>query len=122
MVSVPKPVVLVVLDGFGVSPHIRGNAIHAAAKPNLDSVEKNYPFTTLQASGAAVGLPWGEAGNSEVGHLTMGAGRVIYHHLPRIIVAIQDGSFFKNPALLSAIEHVKANGSALHLLGLVSSG
>ncbi|MDP3727087.1 MAG: 2,3-bisphosphoglycerate-independent phosphoglycerate mutase [bacterium] len=120
--AVSKPVILAVLDGFGVSLQVRGNAIHAAKKPNLDLIERSYPFTTLQASGASVGLPWGEAGNSEVGHLTMGAGRVIYHHLPRIIVAIKDGSFFSNPALAHAIEHVRANGSSLHLLGLVSSG
>ena len=119
---IPKPVVLVVLDGFGVSSQARGNAIHAAAKPNLDRIESRYPFTTLQASGAAVGLPWGESGNSEVGHLTMGAGRAIYHHLPRIIVAVEDGSFFANPAFLHVIEHVKERSSALHLLGLVSSG
>ncbi len=122
MAAVPKPVVLVVLDGFGVSLSSRGNAIHAAAKPNFERMERRYPFTTLQASGTAVGLPWGEPGNSEVGHLTMGAGRAIYHHLPRIIGAIQDGSFFSNPAFTAVVEHVKSRGSALHLLGLVSSG
>ena len=122
MPAIPKPIVLVVLDGFGVSLTERGNAIQAAAKPNLDLIEHRFPFTTLQASGAAVGLPWGEAGNSEVGHLTMGAGRVIYHHLPRVIVAIEDGSFFENPAFGGVIEHVRQRGSSLHLLGLVSSG
>lgn len=122
MNEAPKPVVLVVLDGFGVSLQERGNAIFAAHTPNLDAIEKKYPFTTLQASGVAVGLPWGEAGNSEVGHLTMGAGRVIYHHLPRIITSIHDGSFYTNPAFVHAAEHVNANKSALHLLGLVSSG
>ncbi len=122
MNAVPKPVVLMVLDGFGVSLQARGNAILAARKPNLDLMESRYPCTTLQASGAAVGLPWGEAGNSEVGHLTMGAGRVIYHHLPRIIVAVKDGSFFSNPAFSGVMEHVKGRGSSLHLLGLVSSG
>lgn len=120
--TVLKPVVLVVLDGFGVSSQTRGNAIHAASKPNLDLIESRYPFTTLQASGATVGLPWGEAGNSEVGHLTMGAGRAIYHHLPRIIMAVENGSFFTNPAFLRVTEHVKERGSSLHLFGLVSSG
>lgn len=119
---VPTPVVLVVLDGFGISAAERGNAVAQARKPALEHIEAHFPFTTLQASGAAVGLPWGEAGNSEVGHLTMGAGRVIYHHLPRIIVSIRDGSFFENPAFAEVIAKVKANASALHLIGLVSSG
>ena len=122
MTNAPKPVVLAVLDGFGVSLEERGNAVLAAATPAFDLLERHFPFTTLQASGTAVGLPWGEAGNSEVGHLTMGAGRVIHHHLPRIIVAIQDGSFFSNPAFTDVIRHVKTNASSLHLLGLVSSG
>ncbi len=119
---VPKPVVLVVLDGFGVSLEERGNAVRAAKTPNLTAIEQRFPFTTLQASGIAVGLPWGEAGNSEVGHLTMGAGRVIYHHLPRISVAIEDGSFFTNPAWEKILAHANARGRALHLIGLVSSG
>lgn len=119
---VPKPVILLVMDGFGVSLQERGNAIYAARRPNLDYIEKYFPFTTLQASAVAVGLPWGEAGNSEVGHLTMGTGRVIYHHLPRIIVSIHDGSFYQNPAFLGTINHVKGRNSSLHLLGLVSSG
>ncbi len=117
-----KPVVLVVMDGFGISQEERANAVALAKKPTLDSFDAYYPFTTLQASGIAVGLPWGETGNSEVGHLTMGAGRVIYHHLPRIINAIHDGSFYKNEAFLKAIEHVKAHNSKLHIIGLVSSG
>ncbi len=96
--------------------------MHEARTPTLDFIERNFPFTTLQASGVAVGLPWREAGNSEVGHLTMGSGRVIYHHLPRIINSIYDGSFFENPAFLRAIEHVAKNDSSLHLAGLVSSG
>lgn len=118
----PGPIVLVVLDGFGVSSEERGNAIAAAKKPNLDAIEAEFPFTTLQASGAAVGLPWGEAGNSEVGHLTIGAGRVMYHHLPRIIGAVRDGTFYENPAFLNVAKHVKDNRSSLHILGLVSSG
>ena len=122
MSDVPKPIVLIALDGFGISLERRGNAIAAAEKPTLDRFERRYPLAALQASGIAVGLPWGEAGNSEVGHLTMGAGRVIYHHLPRIITAIQDGSFYENRAFLGVLEHVRQRGSSLHLLGLVSSG
>lgn len=116
------PLLLIIFDGFGISPRERGNAIRAAHAPALGAITRRYPFATLQASGTAVGLPWGEAGNSEIGHLTMGAGRPIYHHLPRIVVAIQDGSFFSNPAFGGVITEVKARGSALHLLGLVSSG
>lgn len=117
-----KPVVLVVLDGFGMAPESKGNAISLANKPHFDFFQKNFPFTTLQASGVAIGLPWGEAGNSEVGHLTIGAGRILYHHLPRIIFSIQDGSFFRNVALLKAVNHVKQNNSSLHIIGLTSSG
>ncbi|MBI3627578.1 MAG: 2,3-bisphosphoglycerate-independent phosphoglycerate mutase [Candidatus Sungbacteria bacterium] len=117
-----KPVVLIVMDGFGVSLEEKGNPVALAKKPTLDLFDANFPMTTLQASGVAVGLPWGEAGNSEVGHLTMGTGRINYHHLPRIIYSIRDGSFFENPAFLHAAEHVKKNNSKLHIIGLVSSG
>lgn len=122
MATAQKPTVLIVLDGYGIGPQGRGNAITTAKKPTFDLIEKTYPFTTLQASGVAVGLPWGEAGNSEVGHLTIGSGRVLYHHLPRIIFSIHDGSFFQNEAFLKAAEHVKQNNSQLHILGLTSSG
>lgn len=118
----PKPLVLVILDGFGISAENEGNPVAQAKTPTLNEIERFFPWTTLQASGVAVGLPWGVAGNSEVGHLTMGAGRVIYHHLPRIINAIHDGSFFKNETLLKAAEHVKKNNSRLHIAGLISSG
>lgn len=118
-----KPVVLIVLDGFGVAS---AAAVHSpwqyARHPTFDKIERFWPFATLQASGVAVGLPWGEEGNSEVGHLTMGSGRIIYNHLPRIISAIQEGSFFQNEALLKAIKQVKEKNSALHLMGLFSSG
>lgn len=117
-----KPIVLIIMDGFGISNEAYGNPIFEVKKPHFDAIEKKYPFTTLQASGVAVGMPWGEPGNSEVGHLTIGAGRVVYHHLPRIIVAIQDKSFFSNPALVGAAEHVKKNKSDLHIIGLMSSG
>lgn len=117
-----KPVVLVVLDGFGVNTLPGESPLQLAKKPTLDEFHQYYPFTTLQASGLAVGLPWGEEGNSEVGHLTMGSGRVIYHHLPRIIVAIQDGTFFENTAFLDAVNQVKTNKSQLHIMGLFSTG
>ncbi|MBI2610243.1 2,3-bisphosphoglycerate-independent phosphoglycerate mutase [Candidatus Giovannonibacteria bacterium] len=116
-----KPLVLAVLDGFGVSED-PGSTFLEANLPNIRKIEKNFPFTTLQASGIAVGLPWGEEGNSEVGHLTIGAGRVLYHHLPRIIVSIQDGTFFENPAFVEVAEHAKKRSSRLHLMGLFSSG
>jgi len=118
-----KPVVLVVLDGVGARPSgSEGHPFAEAKLPTLHEFEQWYPFTMLSASGIAVGLPWGEEGNSEVGHLTMGAGRVIYNHLPRIITAIKDNSFFENEAFKKAAAHVKKNGSALHLMGLLSSG
>ncbi|MEK7150584.1 MAG: 2,3-bisphosphoglycerate-independent phosphoglycerate mutase [Patescibacteria group bacterium] len=117
-----KPVVLVVLDGFGVNTLPGESPLQVAKKPTFDELNSYYPFTTLQASGLAVGLPWGEEGNSEVGHLTMGAGRVLYHHLPRIIVAIQDGTFFENQTFLDAAAHVKQNKGTLHLVGLFSTG
>ena len=117
-----KPVALLILDGYGVNTKIPESTWRYAKRPNFEQLEKFYPFTTLQASGAAVGLPWGEEGNSEVGHLTIGAGRVIYTHLPRIIMSIRDGSFFENMAFLKAVEHVRKNNSSLHLVGLFSSG
>ena len=117
-----KPLLLLILDGFGISLEKNGNPVAEAETPNLTKIEQNFPFTTLQASGTAVGLPWGEAGNSEVGHLIIGAGRAIYHHLPRIIYSIRDGSFFKNAAFLKAALHVRQNNSSLHIAGLMSSG
>lgn len=118
-----KRVILIVLDGWGVSLREAGNAIAAAATPTFDYLTKNYPLTTLKASGISVGLTWHESGNSEVGHMTLGTGRIIYQYLPRIISAIRDGSFFENPALLAAAENVKKNPKArLHLVGLIGSG
>jgi 2,3-bisphosphoglycerate-independent phosphoglycerate mutase len=116
------PVVLVVLDGFGIDTKATNSPWQVAKHPAFSETEKFWPFTTLQASGVAVGLPWGEEGNSEVGHLTMGSGRIIFNHLPRIIGAIADGSFFQNEALLKAIKQVKEKKSSLHLMGLFSSG
>ncbi|MFY9463121.1 MAG: 2,3-bisphosphoglycerate-independent phosphoglycerate mutase [Candidatus Sungiibacteriota bacterium] len=118
----PQPLLLVILDGFGVSQERAGNPVAEAQMPALDEFARRYPFTALQASGVAVGLPWGTSGNSEVGHLTMGAGRVVYHHLPRIIHAIRDGSFFENAVLKNAVAHVRGHRGKLHIAGLVSSG
>lgn len=114
--------VLLILDGWGISRPWEGNAITRAVTPNFLRLAETYPLFGLQASGIAVGLPWGEPGNSEVGHLTLGSGRAIMQYLPRIIEAIFDGSFFANPALLSATKTVRANKGRLHLAGLVSSG
>jgi len=118
-----KPVILAILDGWGINASSsKNNAVAQARIPNLEEVEKNYPFCSLQASGIAVGLPWNEAGNSEVGHLIIGSGRIIYQYLPRISMDIRDGNFFKNPAFLQIINHIKKNNSTLHLMGLISSG
>ena len=117
-----KPVVLIVLDGVGVNTTDTETPFSLANIPTWREIEAYWPFTTLRASGVAVGLPWGEEGNSEVGHLTMGSGRVVYHHLPRIINAIHEGTFFENEAFLKAITHVKERGSQLHIMGLFSSG
>ncbi len=117
-----KPVVLIVLDGFGIAPPAEGNAIQKAKMPVFHRLIESYPAMTLQASGAAVGLSWGEVGNSEVGHLTIGAGRIFYQSLPRINLAIESGEFFQNPALKKILTHVQTMGGKLHLIGLVSPG
>src|SRR3989344_4936398 len=117
-----KKLVLVVLDGFGIATASHGNAVTLAQPANIDHFVNHYPNTALQASGPSVGLPWGEMGNSEVGHLNLGAGRIVGQDLSRITLAIEDRSFFKNPAFLEACEHVKKNNSNLHLVGLVSPG
>lgn len=122
MGDTPKPVVLVSCDGWGASTIEDGNAIAQANTQNLDRLMKLYPFTYVEASGIAVGLPWGEVGNSEVGHLNLGAGKVVYQNLPRIQLSIQDKSFFSNDHFLAAIEHAKKNKSNLHLLGITSNG
>ncbi len=117
-----KPLMLMILDGYGVNPDKYGNAILNAKKPGIDKIFSKYPNTTLGASGLDVGLPDGQMGNSEVGHLNIGAGRVVYQELTRITKSIQDGDFFENPALLKAVENVKSNNSALHIMGLLSDG
>lgn len=110
-----------ILDGFGISGK-EGNAICAANTPNLDKIFSNYPVTKLNASGLSVGLPEGQMGNSEVGHTNIGAGRVVYQDLTRITKSIEDGDFFKNQALLSAVDNAIKNNSSLHLFGLLSNG
>ena len=115
-------ILLLIMDGYGLSPHKEGNAIAFAKKPNLDRLFKNYPYTTLGASELDVGLPEGQMGNSEVGHLNFGAGRIVYQEITRIDKAIQDKTFFKNSVLTEAMEKVKKRGVSLHLLGLVSDG
>ncbi len=117
-----KPTVLMILDGFGLNETSEGNAVAQANTPVLDKMMKEYPFVKGYASGLAVGLPDGQMGNSEVGHLNMGAGRIVYQELTRISKEIEDGDFFKNEALLSAVENCKKNNSDLHLFGLVSDG
>ena len=117
-----KPVMLMILDGFGIAPKSDGNAVEAAHKPNYNRLMAQYPSTQLQASGLFVGLPDGQMGNSEVGHLNIGAGRIIYQELTRITKEIEEGGFFKNEALTLAVENAKKNNSALHLLGLLSDG
>lgn len=117
-----KPVVLMILDGWGLAPASAANAAAVAATPNLDSYFAAYPHTTLEASGNAVGLPEGQMGNSEVGHLNMGAGRIIYQELTRITKAIKDGDFFTNPVLTKVMAATKAKKKTLHLLGLLSDG
>ena len=117
-----KPTVLMILDGFGLNETQEGNAVAQANTPVLDKLMSDYPFVKGYASGLAVGLPDGQMGNSEVGHLNMGAGRIVYQELTRISKEIEDGDFFKNEALLKAVENCKKNGSDLHLFGLVSDG
>ena len=117
-----KPVVLVILDGWGCAPPGPGNAVELAETPVFDRLWAEYPHATLKASGKAVGLPEGQMGNSEVGHLTIGSGRVLLQDLMRVNIAIRDGSLFENPALLAAFERARARDGDVHLLGLVSYG
>ncbi|KAB2332772.1 2,3-bisphosphoglycerate-independent phosphoglycerate mutase [Bacillus mesophilum] len=117
-----SPVALIILDGFALRGETMGNAVAQAKKPNFDRFWNQYPHAQLVASGEAVGLPDGQMGNSEVGHLNIGAGRVVYQSLTRVNVAIREGNFEKNETFLSAIEHVKKTGKNLHLMGLLSDG
>jgi 2,3-bisphosphoglycerate-independent phosphoglycerate mutase len=122
MTQARKPLMLMILDGWGYRETKEGNAILAARTPNLNRLQKEYPSCFLEASGEAVGLPEGQMGNSEVGHLNIGAGRIVYQDLTRINLSIREGDFFDNPAFLNAISNVKTHNSSLHLMGLVSYG
>ena len=117
-----KPTVLMILDGYGLNDEAKGNAVAKGNTPVLDKLMAEYPFVKGNASGMAVGLPDGQMGNSEVGHLNMGAGRIVYQELTRITKEIQDGTFFTNEELVKAMENCKKNNSALHLFGLLSDG
>lgn len=117
-----KPVILIILDGFGIAPAGDGNAVAAAKMPVFAKLLETYPAMTVQANGGAVGLSWGEMGNSEVGHLTIGAGRIFYQSLPRIKLSIENETFFTNAAFKKAAVHAREKGSAMHLMGLVSPG
>lgn len=117
-----KPVMLMILDGFGIAPKSEGNAVSLAKKPNFDRLLEKYPHSELQASGLFVGLPDGQMGNSEVGHLNIGAGRIVYQELTRITKSIADGDFFTNESLVKAMENAKKTDGALHLMGLLSDG
>lgn len=117
-----RTTVLLVLDGWGIAEASRGNIIATAKTPVMDRLAEQYPAFALEASGESVGLPWGEMGNSEVGHLALGSGRILYQDLPRITKAITDESFYTNAAFLAAAEHVKQHHGRLHIVGLMSSG
>lgn len=117
-----RKVVLVILDGWGIGRNDESNPIYKVRPPTLARLASEYPVTSLQASGIAVGLPWGEVGNSEVGHLTLGAGKVLYQYYPKIALAIRDGSFFDNKVLKDAFAHAKKNSSAVNLVGLLTKG
>lgn len=114
------PVVQLILDGWGVSQVAEGNAILSAQTPVMDQLIQHYPSMALQAAGTAVGLPWGEAGSSEVGHLNLGAGRIVFQEVPAIATAIANGSFFQNQVFIDAVNHVRKNQSALHFIGVLT--
>src|SRR5271170_1843802 len=117
-----KPLVLVILDGWGYRAETKGNAIALARKPTYDLLLKEYPNTLVHTSGRYVGLPTGQMGNSEVGHLNIGAGRVVSMDISKIDVMIENGDFFSNPTLLDAVMHARSGGRRLHLFGLLSDG
>jgi 2,3-bisphosphoglycerate-independent phosphoglycerate mutase len=117
-----KPVALIILDGFGLRDETKGNAVEQSNKPNYDRFHNEFPHATLKADGEAVGLPAGQMGNSEVGHLNIGAGRIVYQSLTRVNLAIREGEFFENQTFIDAMDHVNEKGTALHLYGLLSDG
>src|SRR5699024_3669582 len=117
-----KPTVLMILDGYGLNSNCEHSAVCEAKTPVMDQLMSQCPFVKGNASGLAVGLPDGQMGNSEVGHLNMGAGRIVYQELTRITKSIQDGDFFENEAFMEAVKNCREHDSALHLYGLVSDG
>lgn len=117
-----KPLALIIMDGYGISAETKGNAVASARKPNIDKLMQKYSNTTIGASGLAVGLPKGQMGNSEVGHLNLGAGRVVYQDYTRISLAVEENKLRENPVLIEVMEKVKANSKKLHFLGLLSDG
>jgi 2,3-bisphosphoglycerate-independent phosphoglycerate mutase len=117
---IKKRAILIILDGWGIGSNNESNPIYVVKPPTFKWLEENYPVTSLQASGIAVGLPWGEVGNSEVGHLTLGAGKVLYQYYPKITIAIQDGSFFENKTLKDACAHARTNAGAVNFVGLLT--
>src|SRR5690348_3127772 len=117
-----RPLVLIILDGWGYAPPSHANAISLARKPNYDRLLKEYPNSLIHTSGRYVGLPEGQMGNSEVGHLNIGAGRVVYMDITRIDLMIENGEFYRNPALLQAMNNAKKGERRLHIFGLLSDG
>ena len=117
-----RTIVLIILDGWGIGNQDESNPIHVVEPENIGLIKAAYPAGALQASGISVGLPWGEEGNSEVGHLNIGAGKTIYQHFPRITLAIRNESFFQNGPLKKAFDHARKNASTVHLVGLLGSG
>src|SRR5579871_1641387 len=117
-----RPLILTILDGWGFSPGTEGNAIWAARKPNYDGLMREFPNTLVRTSGPSVGLPEGQMGNSEVGHLNIGSGRIIHMDVTRIDLMIQNGEFFSHPVLLDAMKHARSGERRLHLFGLISDG
>jgi 2,3-bisphosphoglycerate-independent phosphoglycerate mutase len=115
-----RTTILIILDGWGIGAQNESNPIHVVNPANFSWLSANYPVTSLQASGISVGLPWGEVGNSEVGHLTLGAGKVIYQYYPKVMMAVEDGTFFENPVLKDVCAHARRNNSAVNFLGLLS--
>ncbi|HEY5164246.1 MAG TPA: 2,3-bisphosphoglycerate-independent phosphoglycerate mutase, partial [Terriglobales bacterium] len=118
----PKPLVLTILDGWGFAPPSKANAISLARKPNYDRYLAEFPNTLIHTSGRFVGLPAGQMGNSEVGHLNIGAGRVVYMDITRIDLMIKNGNFYSNSVLMAAMQHAKTGARRLHLFGLLSDG
>src|SRR4051812_14180204 len=117
-----KPLVLIILDGWGYAPPSNANAISLALKPNYDKLMREFPNTLIHTSGRFVGLPQGQMGNSEVGHLNIGAGRIVYMDITKIDLMIENGELFKNPTLVEAMKHAKNGGRRLHIFGLLSDG